>query len=226
MAPRIFALGKWQKIRDHKRGRAKGEGMKKYSLLVVMASISLAACSQTQKTEGVGFISGTTQSVLTIAGNAAIADADFTLIRAKQVSLNFTGFVEERNQGFLQNLVARRIEASGGSLARSGRSDIEIEVIVNRAGNDQGSSTIPIIQQARRTEAVVDLTLVFRDPSSGNRLAEQNIRGEGKYEQARWVGVQGRGKYFVRKFKPTGQILGATVNRGLVTEQWIEVDPR
>jgi hypothetical protein len=200
--------------------------MKTNSLVLFFAAISLAACSQTQKTEGVGFISGTTQSVLTIAGNAAIVDADFSLIQSKQVSLNFTGFVEERNQGFLQNLVARRIEANGGTLARSGRADIEIEVIVNRAGNDQGSSAIPIIQQARRTEAVVDLTLIFRDPSSGKRLAEQNIRGEGKYEQARWVGIQGRGKYFVRKFKPTGEILGSSVNRGLTTEEWTEIQPR
>lgn len=195
-------------------------------VLILASAIALAACSSTQKTEGVGFISGTTQSVLTIAGNAAIVDADFSLLNGKLAAINFTGFVEERNRGFLDNLVSRRIEDNGGIVARSGRSDVNVEVIVNRAGNDQGSSNIPIIQTARRTEAVVDLTIVIRDTVSGKRLAVQTVRGEGKYEQARWVGIQGRGKYFVKKYRPTGEILGSNINRGLVNEGWEEIQPR
>jgi len=195
-------------------------------VLILASAIALAACSSTQKTEGVGFISGTTQSVLTIAGNAAIVDADFALLNGKLVALNFTGFVEERNRGFIDNLVSRRIEDNGGIVARSGRSDMNVEVIVNRAGNDQGSSNIPIIQTARRTEAVVDLTIVIRDTVSGKRLAVQTVRGEGKYEQARWVGIQARGKYFVKKYRPTGEILGSNINRGLVNEGWEEIEPR
>jgi hypothetical protein len=203
------------------------EGVKIMKRVLILASaIALAACSSTQKTEGVGFISGTTQSVLTIAGNAAIVDADFALLNGKLVALNFTGFVEERNRGFIDNLVSRRIEDNGGIVARSGRSDMNVEVIVNRAGNDQGSSNIPIIQTARRTEAVVDLTIVIRDTVSGKRLAVQTVRGEGKYEQARWVGIQARGKYFVKKYRPTGEILGSNINRGLVNEGWEEIEPR
>ena len=60
-------------------------------------------------------------------------------------------------------------------------------MVVNSAGNDQGTSRIPVINRALRTESVVDLTLIFRDPSTGSRISTQDIRGEAKYEQKRWV---------------------------------------
>ena len=156
--------------------------------LSILFLLLVSACQSTQKTYGEGLVSVVSQNVVKLAGNSAITQADFSSIKGKKILVELTGFVEERTKGFIDNLVSSNAEKEGARLIRSGDPDILVEVVVNSAGNDQGTSRIPVINRALRTESVVDLTLIFRDPSTGSRISTQDIRGEAKYEQKRWVG--------------------------------------
>lgn len=184
--------------------------MRKNALALALA-MSLAACSTTQKTGGEGLLSVVTQNVLTIAGNSAMEQADLSLLPGKSVAIELSGFVEERNRGFVSNLVSSKAEAAKARLVRNGAPDIVLEVVINRAGNDAGSSNVPVLKSARRTEATVDLTLNFRNPLTGERLSQQRVAALSKYEQARWVGlIDGKGAYFVRS-------AGAKDNGGVIS---------
>ena len=90
-------------------------------LLSVCLTASLSACSTTQKTEGSGLLSVVTQNVLTIAGDAAISQADFSPIKGKGIQIEMSGFVEEKNRGFLSNLVSSKAENAGSLLIRLGK---------------------------------------------------------------------------------------------------------
>lgn len=199
--------------------------MQKNALVLTLA-MSLAACSTTQKTGGEGLLSVVTQNVLTIAGNSAMERADLSLLPGKSVAVELSGFVEERNRGFISNLVSSKAEAARARLVRSGAPDVVLEVVINRAGNDAGSSNVPILKSARRTEATVDLTLNFRNPVTGERLSQQRVAALSKYEQARWVGlVDGKGAYFVRSTGVKGESgVISRVSEELANKSWTRVD--
>ena len=98
-------------------------------------------------------------------------------------------------------------------------------MVVNSAGNDQGTSRIPVINRALRTESVVDLTLIFRDPSTGSRISTQDIRGEAKYEQKRWVGIiDESGKYYIKRSSMNNGNLADKVRSDITNDEWILVD--
>jgi len=196
-------------------------------LLSVCLAASLSACSTTQKTEGSGLLSVVTQNVLTIAGDAAISQADFSPIKGKGIQIEMSGFVEEKNRGFLSNLVSSKAESAGSLLVRMRKPDLILEVVVNRAGNDAGKSNVPILKASRRTEATVDLTLTVRDPMTGQRISSQRVAAFSKYEQAKWVGiVDGKGQYYVRSASSQQQVggVGSRVSEELNNKSWTKVN--
>ena len=193
--------------------------------LSVLFLLLVSACQSTQKTYGEGLVSVVSQNVVKLAGNSAITQADFSSIKGKKILVELTGFVEERTKGFIDNLVSSNAEKEGARLIRSGDPDILVEVVVNSAGNDQGTSRIPVINRALRTESVVDLTLIFRDPSTGSRISTQDIRGEAKYEQKRWVGIiDESGKYYIKSGSMNNGNLADKVRSDITNDEWILVD--
>jgi len=193
--------------------------------LSILFLLLVSACQSTQKTYGEGLVSVVSQNVVKLAGNSAITQADFSSIKGKKILVELTGFVEERTKGFIDNLVSSNAEKEGARLIRSGDPDILVEVVVNSAGNDQGTSRIPVINRALRTESVVDLTLIFRDPSTGSRISTQDIRGEAKYEQKRWVGIiDESGKYYIKSGSMNNGNLADKVRSDITNDEWILVD--
>ncbi|URQ64172.1 hypothetical protein M9B42_05240 [SAR86 cluster bacterium] len=193
--------------------------------LSILFLLLVSACQSTQKTYGEGLVSVVSQNVVKLAGNSAITQADFSSIKGKKILVELTGFVEERTKGFIDNLVSSNAEKEGARLIRSGDPDILVEVVVNSAGNDQGTSRIPVINRALRTESVVDLTLIFRDPSTGSRISTQDIRGEAKYEQKRWVGIiDESGKYYIKSSSVSNGNLADKVRSDITNDEWILVD--
>ena len=193
--------------------------------LSILFLLLVSACQSTQKTYGEGLVSVVSQNVVKLAGNSAITQADFSSIKGKKILVELTGFVEERTKGFIDNLVSSNAEKEGARLIRSGDPDILVEVVVNSAGNDQGTSRIPVINRALRTESVVDLTLIFRDPSTGSRISTQDIRGEAKYEQKRWVGIiDESGKYYIKSSSMSNGNLADKVRSDITNDEWILVD--
>lgn len=206
-----------------------GESMNRKSILlglgITLSFSLLVSCNSTQKTYGEGLVSVVSQNVVKIAGNSAISNVNFDRVKDKKVLVELTGFVEQRTKGFIENLVSSNAENIGARLIRSGQPEIIIEVVVNSAGNDQGTSRIPVINRALRTESVVDLTLVFRNASTGDRLSTQNVRGEAKYEQKRWVGIiDESGKYYVRNAYLVNPNLTDRVKSDISNEEWILVE--
>ena len=193
--------------------------------LSILFLLLVSACQSTQKTYGEGIVSVVSQNVVKLAGNSAITQADFSSIKGKKILVELTGFVEERTKGFIDNLVSSNAEKEGARLIRSGDPDILVEVVVYSAGNDQGTSRIPVINRALRTESVVDLTLIFRDPSTGSRISTQDIRGEAKYEQKRWVGIiDESGKYYIKSSSMSNGNLADKVRSDITNDEWILVD--
>ena len=193
--------------------------------LSILFLLLVSACQSTQKTYGEGLVSVVSQNVVKLAGNSAITQADFSSIKGKKILVELTGFVEERTKGFIDNLVSSNAEKEGARLIRSGDPDILVEVVVNSAGNDQGTSRIPVINRALRTESVVDLTLIFGDPSTGSRISTQDIRGEAKYEQKRWVGIiDESGKYYIKRSSMNNGNLADKVRSDITNDEWILVD--
>ena len=206
--------------------------MKKYAyskkkfLPLFLALFALTACQSTQKTSGEGLVSVVAQNVLKLAGEQAIKGVNFSAVSNKPVKVELKGFVEEKTQGFIENLVSSNAETNGALLIRNGEPEIIIETVINSAGNDQGSSRIPIINRALRTESVVDLTIIFRDANSGKRLSTQNIRGESKYEQKRWVGIiDESGKYYVKSSLLTQDGIGNKIKSNISNDGWLLVTP-
>ena len=198
----------------------------RYFLFTLFTIFVLTSCQSTQKTTGEGLISVVAQNVLKIAGNQAIQNADFSTLNNVPVTVELKGFVEEKTEGFIQNLVSSSAEKSGALLIRSGKPDIVIEAVVNSAGNDQGSSRVPVINRALRTESVVDLTIIFRDPDTGKRLSTQDIRGEAKYEQKTWVGVINEsGKYYVKTSLSPKDGIGDLIRSDISNAEWTIVTP-
>ena len=198
----------------------------RYFLFTLFTIFVLTSCQSTQKTTGEGLISVVAQNVLKIAGNQAIQNADFSTLNNVPVTVELKGFVEEKTEGFIQNLVSSSAEKSGALLIRNGKPDIIIEAVVNSAGNDLGSSSVPVINRALRTESVVDLTIIFRDPDTGKRLSTQDIRGEAKYEQKTWVGVINEtGKYYVKTSISPKDGIGDLIRSDISNAEWTIVTP-
>ena len=186
----------------------------------------VASCQSTQKTTGEGLISVVAQNVLKLAGNQAIKGADFSSVNNVKVQVELKGFVEEKTKGFIDNLVSSNAEKSGALLIRNGEPSIIVEAVVNSAGNDQGSSRIPVINRALRTESVVDLTIVFRDADTGKRISTQDLRGEAKYEQKTWVGIiDESGKYYVKASLITSGGIGDLIRSDISNDGWILTTP-
>lgn len=200
--------------------------IKNKSLLIFSAVLLISACQSTQKTTGEGLVSVVAQNVLKLAGDQAIKGANFNSVSGLPVKIELKGFVEQKTKGFIENLVSARAEKSGALLIRNGEPDIIIETVVNSAGNDRGSSSIPIINRALRTESVVDLTIILRDANTGERLSTQNIRGESKYEQKRWVGIiDESGKYYVKSSLIAQEGIGEKIISDIGNDGWILTSP-
>jgi hypothetical protein len=198
----------------------------RYFLFTLFTIFVLNSCQSTQKTTGEGLISVVAQNVLKIAGNQAIQNANFSNLNNVPVTVELKGFVEEKTEGFIQNLVSSSAEKSGALLIRNGKPDIIIEAVVNSAGNDQGSSRVPVINRALRTESVVDLTIIFRDPNTGKRLSTQDVRGEAKYEQKTWVGIiDESGKYYVKTSLSAKDGIGDLIRSDISNAEWTLVTP-
>ena len=198
----------------------------KYFIFTLFSIFVLTSCQSTQKTTGEGLISVVAQNVLKLAGNQAIQNANFSNLNNVPVTVELKGFVEEKTEGFIQNLVSSSAEKSGALLIRNGKPDIIIEAVVNSAGNDQGSSRVPVINRALRTESVVDLTIIFRDPDSGKRLSTQDVRGEAKYEQKTWVGIiDESGKYYVKTSLSPKDGIGDLIRSDISNDGWTLVTP-
>jgi len=186
----------------------------------------VTSCQSTQKTTGEGLISVVAQNVLKLAGNQAIKGANFSSVNNVKVKVELKGFVEEKTKGFIENLVSSNAEKNGALLIRNGEPSIIIEAVVNSAGNDQGSSRIPVINRALRTESVVDLTIVFRDADSGKRISTQDLRGEAKYEQKTWVGIiDESGKYYVKASLISTGGIGDQIKADISNDGWILSTP-
>tara|TARA_X000001036_G_C20555950_1_gene756344 strand:- start:90 stop:710 length:621 start_codon:yes stop_codon:yes gene_type:complete len=186
----------------------------------------VTSCQSTQKTTGEGLISVVAQNVLKLAGNQAIKGANFSSVNNVKVKVELKGFVEEKTKGFIENLVSSNAEKNGALLIRNGEPSIIIEAVVNSAGNDQGSSRIPVINRALRTESVVDLTIVFRDADSGKRISTQDLRGEAKYEQKTWVGIiDESGKYYVKASLISTGGIGDQIKADISNDGWILTTP-
>jgi hypothetical protein len=198
----------------------------RYFLFTLFSIFVLTSCQSTQKTTGEGLISVVAQNVLKLAGKQAIQNANFSNLNNVPVTVELKGFVEEKTEGFIQNLVSSSAEKSGALLIRNGKPDIIIEAVVNSAGNDQGSSRVPVINRALRTESVVDLTIIFRDPDTGKRLSTQDVRGEAKYEQKTWVGIiDESGKYYVKTSLSPKDGIGDLIRSDISNDGWSLVTP-
>jgi hypothetical protein len=167
-------------------------------LISALAVASITACSSTQKTGGQGMVSVIAQNVVRIAGLNAVRDLNLAEIKGQKTHLQITGFVDEFNKGFINNLVVSQIENAGGRLVDRSNADFLVDVGVNAAGNDNGSSNY-LVGGAERTEGSVDLTIVIRKAPSGERISSQTIRGYAKYQQGSFLRISGSGAYFYKR---------------------------
>ena len=168
--------------------------------LGLAATLAVSGCSTTEKSSGVGLVSAVAQNVIRVAAWSAIGSADFSRLKGQKVSIRYTGFQDERSRGFIDSVIRDRLEALPvASLSESAGPELALEVVVNAAGNDRGGSWA-VISTSERTEGVIDLTFNIRDAKSGNRISSQNVKGEAKYEQSKYVGLfTPDGSYYVKK---------------------------
>ncbi|MGA0104229.1 MAG: hypothetical protein ACO3LH_11035, partial [Steroidobacteraceae bacterium] len=132
---------------------------------LLTASIIVTGCSTTQKTAGEGMTSVVAQNVVRIALVQGLKDVDFSLVDGRDVVVSLTGFADDRNRGILELLFRTRVEDAGGRLVASqSGADLQIEVAVLTAGNDQGGG-FGIWLLSERTESLIDLQLTIRDRS-------------------------------------------------------------
>ena len=169
------------------------------TVCIFLASIMFSGCSTRQKTMGLGMVSVVAQNVVKIAGVKAMKDADLSPVKGKKTYVMTTGFADDFNRGFIENLVRSKAEDAGALLVKKSSADLILEVAVNSAGNDLASTRIPLITKATRTEGTVDLSLTLRDNNTGQRISKQSIIGHAKYEQGEFIGIQGSGQYYVKE---------------------------
>ncbi|MFC1845337.1 hypothetical protein ACFLZ5_11205 [Thermodesulfobacteriota bacterium] len=168
-------------------------------IFVFLVIVIFSGCSTKQKTMGQGMVSVVAQNVVRIAGIKAMKDANLTAVKGKKTFVKTTGFADDFNRGFIDNLVRSKAEDAGCLLVNENSAEIIIEVAVNSAGNDLGATKIPLLSNSTRTEGTVDLSLTLRDNNSGQRISKQSIIGHSKYEQGEIIGIQGSGQYYVKE---------------------------
>lgn len=164
-------------------------------------ALSLVGCASTQKTGGAGLSSVVAQNVVRVAGERAMQEADLSAVKGKMTFIRLTGFVDDRNKGFLDNLVRSRAEDAGARLVSEDKANVIMEVVINSAGNDWGDSKVPLLSHSERTEGAVDLDIIMRNPADGTKISTQHVRGDAKYEQSTVIGITGSGGYFVKDKK-------------------------
>ena len=116
-------------------------------LFVFLAATTFTGCSSKQKTADQGMISVVAQNVVRIAGVKAMKNANLSSVKGKKIYVRTTGFADDFNKGFIENLVRTKVEDSGALLVKESSADLVVEAAVNSAGNDQG---ITKIQTTRR----------------------------------------------------------------------------
>jgi hypothetical protein len=105
---------------------------------------------------------------------------------------------DEFFSGYVENLIRTEVENQVGKHAGEKLTDIMVEVAVNAAGNDLGTSDY-IVGGSSRSKGTIDLTTTVRDLKTGGRLSTQKVLGRAKCQQERFLGVSGAGAYFVLK---------------------------
>jgi hypothetical protein len=168
------------------------------SVLSLMVLTALSACSSTQKTGGQGMVSVIAQNVVRVAGAKAVRDLTLSELKGQKTHVQISGFVDEFNKGFINNLISAQVEDAGGRLVDRSNADFVVEVGVNAAGNDNGRSDY-FVGSAERTEGSVDLTVVLRKAATGERMSSQTIRGYAKYQQGSFLRITGSGAYFFKQ---------------------------
>lgn len=169
------------------------------SLLVIFAVLAvLTACSTTQKTPGGGMVSVVAQNVVKVAGYRAVRDLDLKIVSGRKTFLEITGFNDGANRGFIESLMRNQVELVGGTLVDKQRADVTVEVIVNVAGIDHGTSSY-FVGGAERSEGAFDVSILVRNALEGSRLSSQTIRGYAKYQEGSFLGIKGSGAYFVKE---------------------------
>jgi hypothetical protein len=169
--------------------------MYKYLSALVMVLV-VSGCSSTQKTEGQGMVSVVAQNVVRIAGSEAVKDLDLSETKERPTHIEVMGFADEFSEGYVLNLIRNAVEDQGGKLVAEQYAKLMVEVAVNAAGNDVGTSGY-ILGSSARSEGTVDLTITVRDLETGNRYSRQKIVGHAKYQQGSFLGISGSGAYFV-----------------------------
>lgn len=168
------------------------------SALSLVVLTALSACSSTQKTGGQGMVSVIAQNVVRVAGAKAVRDLTLAELKGQKTHVQISGFVDEFNKGFINNLISAQVEDAGGRLVDRSNADFLVEVGVNAAGNDNGRSDY-FVGSAERTEGSVDLTVVLRKAATGERMSSQTIRGYAKYQQGSFLRISGSGAYFFKQ---------------------------
>lgn len=166
--------------------------------VVSVLVLGLSGCASTQKTPGGGLRSVVAQNVVRIACVEAFRMADLTALSTRKTEIDLTGFVDDENRGILDLMARSRAEAAGAVLVEQGQGDLVMELAALNAGNDHGSSRIPLIRRAERSEGVVDLTLTIREAKSGQAISTQILKGAAKYEQRQTLGFETKARYYVR----------------------------
>lgn len=168
------------------------------AVATVIFSISMVACSSTQKTMGQGMTSVVAQNVVRIAAVQGLKTLSLKQVENEKVKMRLTGFVDDRNQGIIDLLFANRIEEAGGNLVPNDTERVfELEVAVLSAGNDSGSSR-GFFVDSERSEGVVDLQVTLRN-TNGDVMLRERVFGEAKYEQTEFIIGRDRGRYKVRE---------------------------
>jgi len=172
--------------------------MRNAVVAMIVALITLAGCSSTQKTQGQGMVSVVAQNAVRIAGSEAVSKLDISEVYGRTAHVVVTGFADEFNRGYVLNLLRDAVEDAGGQLEAEGKAELTVQVAVNAAGNDLGGSNY-IIGGSSRSEGSVNLTITVRNAETGARVSRQQIEGYAKYEQGTFFGITGSGAYFVLK---------------------------
>jgi len=169
------------------------------SVLAIFAvSASLIACSTTQKTPGGGMVSVVAQNVVKVAGYRAVRDLDLKVVAGRKIFLEITGFNDGANRGFIESVMKNQVELANGTLVDKQRADVNVEIIVNVAGIDHGTSSY-FVGGAERSEGAFDVSVVARNALDGAKLSSQTIRGYAKYQEGSFLGIKGSGAYFVKE---------------------------
>lgn len=166
-------------------------------LAALSGLLVVSGCSTTQKTAGEGMTSVVAQNVVRIAIVQGLRGVDFSLVESKAVMVSLTGFADNRNRGILELLFRSRVEDAGGRLVNNpAAADLQIEVAVLSAGNDQGGG-FGLLLFSERTESLIDLQMTARD-RAGEIQYSQAIKGEAKYEQTSFLVGIDKGRYKVK----------------------------